>query len=99
MKTIAACIVLVCTMIRTGFEVTQLDPPPFNIPECEGCTFVPNWPYSGDFNHDGGVDGQDVYDFYAAWEDCWPGTADLNHDGWCDHCDECYFWIGWNRGV
>ena len=55
--------------------------------------------YVGDFNVDGGVDGQDIEAFILAWE-AGGGSADVNCDGgidggdieaffrcWSDNCD------------
>jgi cytochrome c peroxidase len=50
-----------------------------------------------DINQDGGVDGDDVRDFFAAWED---GAAlgDFNQDGGVDGSDVSAFFFAWESG-
>jgi sulfatase modifying factor 1 len=50
-----------------------------------------------DFNHDGGIDGQDAIDFFDSWED---GlfVADLNFDGGIDGSDVTAFFVRWEAG-
>ncbi|MBS0196585.1 MAG: DUF11 domain-containing protein [Planctomycetes bacterium] len=51
----------------------------------------------GDFNQDGGVDGVDVQDFFAAWGAGDP-AADVNADGGVDGSDVAYFFLRWQAG-
>lgn len=51
----------------------------------------------GDFNRDGGVDGDDVRAFFEAWEFGHPG-ADLNRDGGTDGGDVEVFFVAWEAG-
>jgi hypothetical protein len=51
----------------------------------------------GEFNCDGGVDGTDVSDFFAAWEDGL-GIADVNQDGGVDGADVEFFFARWENG-
>ncbi len=51
----------------------------------------------GDFNCDGGVDGADVTDFFAAWEGGQP-SADINGDGGIDGADVSAFFERWESG-
>lgn len=52
----------------------------------------------GDFNADGGVDGDDVSDFFTRWEagHC---DADVNQDGGVDGEDVSVFFDSWERGL
>lgn len=50
-----------------------------------------------DFNQDGGVTGQDIEDFYLAWEVSLP-SADVNYDGGVDGQDVETFFIVWESG-
>lgn len=50
-----------------------------------------------DFNRDGGVDGADVEEFYAAWSAGQP-RADVNHDGGIDGSDVSAFFEAWEAG-
>lgn len=51
----------------------------------------------GEFNCDGGIDGADVSDFFAAWEN---GlfSADVNQDGGVDGADVEFFFDKWENG-
>ncbi|MCX5689049.1 MAG: hypothetical protein NTV94_04550, partial [Planctomycetota bacterium] len=51
----------------------------------------------GDFNHDGGVDGTDAFEFMTAWEQG-AATADLNSDGGIDGQDVNTFFEAWESG-
>ena len=51
----------------------------------------------GDFNQDGGVDGQDVEAFFLAWGDGL-NEADLNQDGGVDGQDVETFFLAWEAG-
>mgnify|MGYP000717928387 CR=1 FL=1 len=54
-------------------------------------------PCIGDFNQDGGIDGGDITDFFAAWENSHP-SADTNQDGGIDGGDVETFFIAWEAG-
>ena len=56
----------------------------------------PTEPPPADWNQDGGVDGADVWYFFADWADC---QADVNTDGFCDGCDVFYFLETWEQGA
>jgi hypothetical protein len=58
--------------------------------------FVPV-PCAADFNQDGGIDGADVGDFFAAWEGG-AVEADVNQDGGVDGADVGYFFERWEAG-
>lgn len=47
-----------------------------------------------DFNSDGGVDGGDVFDFFATWEEGLP-LSDVNGDGGIDGADVDTFFAAW----
>ncbi|MFZ4574723.1 MAG: GC-type dockerin domain-anchored protein, partial [Phycisphaerales bacterium] len=51
----------------------------------------------GDFNNDGGVDGDDVIAFFNAW-DAGTITADVNQDGAVDGDDVITFFNAWDSG-
>jgi spore coat protein A len=51
----------------------------------------------GDFNSDGGVDGQDVEAFFMAWEAS-DDLADVNRDGGVDGADVEAFFLFWEAG-
>ncbi|MCX5688187.1 MAG: esterase-like activity of phytase family protein [Planctomycetota bacterium] len=48
-----------------------------------------------DFNGDGGIDGNDIDAFFAAWEQ---GNADVNADGGVDGADVSAFFTVWEAG-
>jgi uncharacterized membrane protein len=50
-----------------------------------------------DFNHDGGIDGDDVNAFFADWE-AGSGQSDLNDDGGIDFGDVERFFARWEGG-
>jgi hypothetical protein len=54
-------------------------------------------PCFADFNQDGGVDGADVGDFFAAWE-TGDSAADLNQDGGVDGSDVETLFFAWEAG-
>ncbi len=54
-------------------------------------------PCPADFNLDGGVDGADVVDFFAAWE-AGEMAADVNLDGGVDGSDVDVFYAAWEAG-
>ncbi len=54
-------------------------------------------PCPADFNQDGGIDGADVSDFFAAWENGDP-SADVNQDGGVDGADVTTFFAAWENG-
>jgi hypothetical protein len=54
-------------------------------------------PCPADFNQDGGVDGGDVVDFFAAWEGG-DSMADVNQDGGVDGGDIDVFFAAWEAG-
>ncbi|MBS0195959.1 MAG: hypothetical protein JSR77_04300 [Planctomycetes bacterium] len=54
-------------------------------------------PCPADFNQDGGVDGADVSDFFAAWE-IGDAIADVNQDGGVDGADVTTFFVAWENG-
>jgi hypothetical protein len=54
-------------------------------------------PCPADFNMDGGVDGGDVVDFFAAWEGG-DSMADVNQDGGVDGGDIDVFFAAWEAG-
>ncbi len=54
-------------------------------------------PCIGDFNQDGGIDGSDVQDFFAAWSQGDP-SADINQDGGVDGSDVVTFFDAWEQG-
>jgi hypothetical protein len=51
----------------------------------------------GDFNDDGGVDGQDVEAFFIAWQEGDP-RGDVNQDGGVDGADVEAFFVAWEAG-
>lgn len=51
----------------------------------------------GDFNHDGGVDGSDVFAFFEAWQQG-DTEADVSEDGGVDGTDVEVFFIRWEAG-
>jgi hypothetical protein len=51
----------------------------------------------GDFNNDGGVDGQDIEAFFIQWSDGFT-VADVNADGGVDGQDVEYFFTAWSSG-
>jgi hypothetical protein len=51
----------------------------------------------GDFNCDGGVDGQDIDSFFGTWESGLP-AADVNADGGIDGGDVSAFFERWEAG-
>lgn len=52
---------------------------------------------TGDFNADGGIDGQDIEAFFTAWEAGLP-SADVDLNGGVDGQDVATFFIAWERG-
>jgi hypothetical protein len=50
-----------------------------------------------DFNVDGGVDGQDVFEFFDAWINGF-SNADINLDGGTDGSDVNAFYERWENG-
>lgn len=56
-----------------------------------------NNPCVGDFNVDGGTDGNDINAFFDAWEPGLP-NADTNRDGGVDGMDVQMFFIHWVAG-
>ena len=50
-----------------------------------------------DFNQDGGVDGDDMTAFFAAWE-AGEMIADVNVDGGIDGDDVTTFFLYWEAG-
>jgi len=50
-----------------------------------------------DFNQDGGIDGDDVEAFFAAWENG-ETSADVNQDGGIDGADVSTFFVVWEAG-
>lgn len=54
-------------------------------------------PCVGDFNQDGGVDGQDVEAFFIQWEQG-EVAADVNRDGGVDGQDVERFFVRWSNG-
>jgi len=54
-------------------------------------------PCIGDFNQDGGVDGQDVEAFFHVWE-AGSDTGDVNQDGGVDGQDVAFFFLRWEAG-
>jgi hypothetical protein len=54
-------------------------------------------PCPADFNADGGVDGADVVDFFAAWE-AGESSSDVNQDGGVDGGDIDVFFAAWEAG-
>jgi hypothetical protein len=54
-------------------------------------------PCIGDFNLDGGVDGQDIDAFFIAWE-AGESVADVNFDGGVDGQDIDVFFERWQAG-
>lgn len=51
----------------------------------------------GDFNDDGGIDGQDLFAFFEAWSNG-ESAADLNFDGGTDGGDITAFFVRWEQG-
>jgi probable HAF family extracellular repeat protein len=51
----------------------------------------------GDYNCDGGVDGQDVESFFLAWESG-ESAGDVNADGGVDGQDVEFFFVRWEAG-
>jgi uncharacterized membrane protein len=67
-----------------------------------GCSYVLTNPVTmnfcpGDYNCDGGVDGDDIGVFFNDWANAAP-TADLNCDGGIDFGDSDYFFLHWEGG-
>jgi len=54
-------------------------------------------PCPADFNQDGGVDGDDVEAFFAAWSSS-ESAADVNFDGGVDGSDVEVFFAAWSAG-
>ncbi|MFZ4574166.1 MAG: GC-type dockerin domain-anchored protein, partial [Phycisphaerales bacterium] len=54
-------------------------------------------PCPGDYNDDGGVDGDDVIAFFADWDTGLIG-ADLTGDGGVDGDDVIFFFERWDAG-
>jgi len=54
-------------------------------------------PCPADFNQDGGVDGDDVAAFFAAWSSS-ESAADVNFDGGVDGSDVEVFFAAWSAG-
>lgn len=52
---------------------------------------------TGDFNSDGGIDGQDIEAFFMAWEAGHP-SADVDLNGGIDGQDVATFFAAWERG-
>ncbi|MBS0197781.1 MAG: hypothetical protein JSR77_13585 [Planctomycetes bacterium] len=52
---------------------------------------------AADFNHDGGVDGADVSDFFSAWERA-EKSAEMECDGGIDAGDVAAFFVRWQNG-
>jgi hypothetical protein len=50
-----------------------------------------------DFNNDGGIDGQDLFEFFDAWAGGL-SSADLNFDGGTDGSDVTAFFVRWENG-
>jgi hypothetical protein len=50
-----------------------------------------------DYNHDEGVDGDDVIAFFADW-DAGEAGADVNQDGGVDGDDVIEFFAHWDAG-
>jgi hypothetical protein len=50
-----------------------------------------------DFNDDGGIDGQDLFEFFEAWAGGL-SSADLNFDGGTDGSDITAFFARWENG-
>ncbi len=65
--------------------------------EAAELTVVPPPPCFADFNQDGGVDGDDVSVFFAAWE-TGDASADTNLDGGIDGSDVDVFFHMWEAG-
>jgi hypothetical protein len=65
--------------------------------EAAELTVVPPPPCFADFNQDGGVDGDDVSVFFAAWE-TGDASADTNLDGGIDGSDVDVFFRMWEAG-
>lgn len=63
--------------------------------EIDRCSVCPSCP--ADFNVDGGVDGQDVFAFFVAWQAANP-CADANQDGGIDGMDVQTFFEIWQAG-
>ena len=61
-----------------------------------GAGETPN-PCPGDYNDDGGVDGDDVIAFFADW-DMGIINADLTNDGGVDGDDVIFFFERWDSG-
>lgn len=76
------------SMARSSSEYIHLD-----VDACaSGCP-----PCAGDFNQDGGVDGQDVETFMRAWAAA-DVRADTNLDGGVDGADVETFFLVWQAG-
>jgi len=58
----------------------------------------PTGPCIGDFNQDGGIDGQDVEAFFIAFE-AGEASADVNQDGGVTGGDVETFFLHWEAGV
>jgi len=52
-------------------------------------------PCPSDINEDGGVDGDDVIEFFTAWD---ANNADFNEDGGTDGDDVIAFFLRWDQG-
>ena len=63
----------------------------------DGVVVTVSAPCIADFNLDGGVDGADLSDFYAAWE-AGSTAADVNQDGGIDGADIESFIMLWEAG-
>jgi hypothetical protein len=66
--------------------------------DCSGFyVLIPDTSCPSDFNNDGGVDGDDVIAFFAAW-DAGDLSADFNGDGGVDGDDVIGFFAAWDSG-
>lgn len=54
-------------------------------------------PCVGDFNESGGVDGDDVIDFFSQW-DASSDSSDVNGDGGVDGDEVIFFFEAWDAG-
>jgi hypothetical protein len=77
-----------------GFQFTSARDLAYFNPASTTCGTTP---CPADFNQDGGVDGQDVQDFFDAWSNATP-TADVNQDGGIDGQDVQDFFTAWVNG-
>lgn len=70
---------------------------------CDSCGCYPsnvanlNVQSLADFNNDGGIDGLDIEDFFAAWESG-SSESDVNLDGGIDGTDVELFFVRWESG-